>query len=353
MNGSKIQIQINPQCLNFGKTSVFVVISPVRQHSPLALIIIPVLAIALWIPAFLHPLAPIQQVEMPLYSYLDVFFRNHHYLALTIGLLLLIAEAFILNLILQAHQVIVKKNWLPALLVIVFGSCSPGLLWPNAEQFAGLLILFVIHILLGTYRQDKSFGSVFNSGLLIGLAAQLYLPTLVFFLFGLIAIIILRPFIWREWVMLILGVLIPFLYGGVYYFWNDEYSEITRRVITEPIANRSFFLKLDSADYFLTAMTLLVLLVSAGRLVSGSLTSTLKTKKGISVFLWFTFFALIAVLPAQNFGVATFRFVIYPFAFFASNYFLNARRGWIAEVIFTLLLAGIGVSYLIESGFTI
>ena len=329
------------------------VISPIRQHSPISLVIIPLMAIVLWIPAFIHPLVPAGQVEMPLYSFADAFFRSAPYAALSIGLLLLITEAFLLNFILHQHQIIVKKNWLPALLVVVFGSCSPGLLWPHAEQFAGILLLIVVHVLLGTYRQDKSFGPVFNSGLLIGLAAQFYLPSLVFFLFGLIAIIILRPFIWREWVMLILGILIPFIYGGVYYYWNDTYSEITQRVIFDPIVNRNFFLKLDTADYFLSAMTVLVLLVSAGRLMAGSLTSTLKTKKGISVFLWFTFFALIAVLPAQNFEVSTFRFVIYPFAFFASNYFLNARRVWIAEVIFTLLLAGIGVSYLIESGFTI
>jgi hypothetical protein len=330
-----------------------VVISPVRKHSPLSLVIIPMLAIVLWIPAFVHPTPPATQVEMPLYSFADTFFRNNPYFAISIGLMILITEAFLFNVILQTHQVVVKKNWLPALLVVVFGSCSPGLLWPGSQQFAGLLFIFALRILLGTYRQDKSFGPVFNSGLLIGLAAQFYLPSLTFLPFGLIAIIILRPFIWREWVMLILGVLIPFIYGGVYYYWNDSYSQITDRVIIDPIANRSFFLKLDSADYFLAAMTLLVLFVSAGRLVTGSLTSTLKTKKGISVLLWFTFFALLSILPAQNFSVGTFRFVIYPFAFFASNYFLNARRGWIAEVIFTLLLAGIGVSYLIESGFTL
>lgn len=329
------------------------VISPVRQHSPIALVIIPLLALVLWIPAFLNPIPPIEQVNMPLYEMVDGFFRSHAIIATITGLILLIGEGFLLNFVLQHHQVIIRKNWMPALLVVVFGSCSPGLLWPGPQQFAGILLIFVLHVLLGTYRQDKSFGAVFNSGLLIGLAGQIYLPSLSFFLFGLITIIILRPFIWREWVMLIMGMLIPFIYGGVWYYWNDAYSEITKRVITDPIVNRSFFLKLDSADYFLAAITVLILLVSAGRLVSGSLTSTLKTKKGISVMIWFMFFALLAVLPAQNFGVGTFRFVIYPFAFFASNYFLNARRAWIAEVIFTLLLAGIGVSYLIESGFTV
>lgn len=329
------------------------VISPVRQHSPIALVIIPLLAVVLWIPAFLNPLPPIAVVEMPLYSFLDVFFRSHTTIALIVGLILLLGEGFLLNFLLQHHQIIVKKNWMPALLVVVFGSCSPGLLWPGPQQFAGLLLLLVLHTLLSTYRQDKSFGAIFNCGFLIGLAGQIYLPSLTFFFFGLIAIIMLRPFIWREWIMLIMGLLIPFIYGGVWYYWNDTYSEITKRVITDPIINRSFFLKFDSADYFLAGITLLILFVSAGRLVSGSLTSTLKTKKGISVMIWFMFFALLAILPAQNFGVGTFRFVIYPFAFFASNYFLNARRTWLSEVIFTLLLAGIAVSYLIESGFEI
>lgn len=327
------------------------VISPIRQHSPLALVIIPLLAVVLWIPGFLDPLLPVEQVNMPLYGFLDAFFRSHIYIALVIGLLLLIGEAFLLNFILHQHQVVVKKNWLPALLVVVFGSCSPGLLWPGPQQFAGLLLLLAVHILLGTYRQDKSFGSVFNVGLLLGVASQLYIPSLVFFVFCFIGILMLRPFVWREWMMLLFGVLIPFIYGGVYFYWTDTYNEITSRIIIDPIINRDFFLKLAPADYFLTATTLLVLMVSAGRLVSGSLTSTLKTKKGVGVMVWFMVFAVLAVVPAQSFAVSGFRFVIYPFAFFASNYFLQARRIWIAELIFTMLLAGIAVSYIIESGY--
>lgn len=326
------------------------VIGPVRQHSPLALVIIPLLAIILWAPGFLYPQPPMPIVQMPLYAFADEFFRTHIYVALIIGLLLLLSEAFLINFILQQHQVIIKKNWITALLVVVFGSCAPGLLWPGPQQFSGLLLLLVIHILLGTYRQDKSFGAVFNSGLLIGLAAQIYLPSLVFFLFALIAIIMLRPFIWREWVILIIGVIIPFIYGGVYFYWTDTWQQVTERVIVNPIVNRDFFLKLDDSDYFLTAVVALVLFVSAGRIFAGSQTSTLKTKKGISVMIWFTIFAVLVILPAQNFAAGTFRFVIYPFAFFASNYFLNARRKWLAELIFTLVLVGIGISYLLESG---
>lgn len=314
------------------------------------MVIIPLLAVILWVPGFIHPLPPLPIAQMPLYEFADEFFRNHVYIALVIGLILLLAEAFLINYILQHHQVITKKNWITPLLVVVFGSCAPGLLWPGPQQFSGLILLLVIHILLGTYRQDKSFGAVFNSGILLGLAAQIYLPSLCFFLFALIAIIMLRPFIWREWIILIIGVILPFIYGGVYFYWTDTWQQVTDRVIVNPIVHRDFFLKLDESDYFLTTVVGLILFVSAGRLFTGSQTSTLKTKKGISVMIWFTIFAVLAVLPAQNFSTGSFRFVIYPFAYFASNYFLHARRKWLAELIFTLLLAGIGISYLLESG---
>lgn len=285
---------------------------------------------------------------MPLYGSVNEFFVAHPLTAVITGFFMLMGEAFLLNFLLQQHQILTRKNWLPALLTVVFGSCTPGLLWPLPEQFAGLLILAALYLLLGTYRQDKALSPVFNSGMLLGIASLFYFPAFLFFFFFFIVVIMLRPFVWREWLMLLIGFLLPFIYSGVWFFWNDSLDDSAQRYLIDPILDRSFFLKLDSSDYFLAAVTLLLLIVSAGRLMSSSLTSALKTKKGIGVMLWLMFFSLVVLLPAPNFASGSFRFFIYPFAFLASNYFLAARRLWIAESIFTLLLAGIGVAYWLE-----
>ncbi|HET6990655.1 MAG TPA: hypothetical protein VFJ43_04990, partial [Bacteroidia bacterium] len=133
--------------------------------------------------------------------------------------------------------------------------------------------------------------------------------------------------------------------AGVYFFWHDKLHYMTHEVILNPIRNRDFFLKLPVEYYFLTAMTGVLVFVSAGRFLSGAGTSTLKTKKGISIMIWFLIFSLIAVLPAQNFAVAGILFAIYPLSLFASNYFLVARRVWLAESMFLMLLLSIVVSY--------
>jgi hypothetical protein len=327
-----------------------VIINPVRSNSPVSLILIPVLGLILWLPAFMHPGQTIAEPHMPLYDGLNEFFLGYPLAGAICGFLILLCEAFLFNFLLQQHQVIAKKNWLPALLTIVFGSCTPGLLWILPEQIAGLFLLSALYLLLGIYRQDKASGAIFNAGALLGIASLFYFPTIMFFLFCFITVIMLRPFVWREWVMLLIGFLLPFVYSGMWFFWHDDLEPSAKRYLIDPILDRSFFLKLDSSDYFLTAVTLLLVIVAAGRLLSSSLTSALKTKKGIGVMIWFMIFAALTLLPAPNFASGTFRFLVYPLAFLSSGYFLAARRMWIAETVFTLLLIGIAVSYWLKGG---
>lgn len=285
---------------------------------------------------------------MPLFSGLADFSNSHPLFAHCCGIILSLAQAFFLNYIINHHQVLTKKSWLPALLFMVLSACSPGLLGFFPEMIAGLLLLVALHFLLGTYRADRAFTAVFNAGFFIGFAGLIYAPSLLFVLFGFVVILILRPFIWREWIIYLVGVFIPWIYSGVYFFWNDQLREMSYRVLIDPVKHRDFFLKLPVEYYSLSAVAALLLLVAAGRFIAGSGTSTLKTKKSVSVMIWFLVFSLLAVLPAQNFAVAGFLFCLYPVSLFISNYFLLARRTWIAEIIFILLLLSIATTYFLN-----
>ncbi|HTL81622.1 MAG TPA: DUF6427 family protein [Bacteroidia bacterium] len=321
------------------------IIRTVRSNSPASLLLIPLVAIVLWIPGFLHPTPPVQLVAMPLFRGIDAFCRSHPEFAVTLGFIFSLGQAFLLNYLIQVHQVLTKKSWLPALLFVVLTACTPGLLWFHPEMPAGILLLGTLHLLLGTYRTDRAFGAVFKAGFLLGLAGLIYAPSVVFVFFGIIAIIILRPFIWREWVIFIIGLTIPWIYSGVWFFLKDELKPLTHEVLIDPIVHRDFFLKLPMEYYALSAVTGLLLMVAGARFVAGSGTSTLKTKKSVTTMIWFLIISITAVLPAQNYAVAGFIFCIYPLSLFISNYFLLARRLWIAEIIFLMLLGSIAVSY--------
>jgi hypothetical protein len=324
-----------------------VLIRTVRSNSPASLVLIPLIGAVLWLPAFLEPAAPAPIVYMPWYEAIDPFLRAHPLFSVIMGFVFCIGEAFLLDFVIHQHQVLTKKSWLPALIFTALSACTPGLHWLNPQLIAGLFILLAVHLLLGTYRVDRAFASVFNTGMLLGIASLFYAPSLLFVVFAIITIVLLRPFIWREWIILIFGLCIPWIYCGVYFFWTDQWTGLTAHYLTDPIVHRDFFFKLSKEYYPLTAVTALLLLVAVGRIIAGTGTATLKTKKGVTVMTWLLLFSVIALFPSQNNSVASYTFTLYPLSLFLSGYFLFARRVWIAETIFLLFILSIAASYFI------
>ncbi len=322
-------------------------IGPARQHQPYSIIIIILLGIGLWLPGFWLKADVLAQVHMPLYAPIHAFGLSFPVLSRILAFLLVLVEAFLIYRLIAQHQMLTKKSWLPALLFVVLTACTPYQLRLNAPLLANLFLLGAVHLVNHSYRMDKAFGLVFNAGLLIGIGALIHFPLLIFVFFMLAAIIILRPFVWREWVILFLGAAVPFVYSGVYFFWNDSLHGISQQFIIQPILNRDFFLKLPFHFYPLTFVLAVVLLAAAGRFIAGAGTTTLKTKKGVSVMLWLLLFAILAVLLAQDYDITGFIYAAVPISMFVSNYFLLARRLWLAEVLFLMLLGGIVCGYLL------
>ena len=322
-----------------------------RQFLPAAFLLIPLLGVLLWLPAFNIDFTPRAQVSMPLYRLIE-WFPSEFPLASKITALLLVGlQALGFNYFTLKHQLFTKRSYLPALFFIVFASCSMGLLRFHPAMVASIFLLPAIYLMLDTYRMDTAYSKVFYTGLLVALASLIYFPALVFALFFIACLVILRPFIWREWIILMLGLLVPYVYAGTYYFLADQSPAFWSGMIVQPIVHRDFFLSLPVSYYLLSGIIILLLLAAAGRFVAGAGAATLKTRKGISCMIWLAVFSVVAGIPAQDFGVAGFYFAVMPLAVFVSNIFLLARRTWLAELFFVLLLLGIATVYVPFSTF--
>lgn len=316
-----------------------------QQFRAAALLLIPLLAVALWWPGFILPYTPKAQVPMPLFGLIEQFIADYPLPSRIIALALVLGEAFLLNYTIIEHNVLTKKSYLPALFYVTLTGCSLGLLRLHPALIANLFLLQALRLLFEGYRTDTAYAKSFNAGLLIALASLIYLPAGVFVLFAMTAFIILRPFVWREWIILICGILLPYCYAAAYYFWFDRSHEFWYGAVIDPIRHKDFFLALPKTAYLLTAMIGVLLLSAAARFVTGAGTATLKTKKGVSVVIWLLIFALASLVVTQDFGVAGLVPAALPLSVLVSNAFLHAKRIWIMEVIFLFVLAGIAVAY--------
>jgi len=115
-----------------------------------------------------------------------------------------------------------QRSFLPSILFLVigFGFVSLQHLTPALASLP--VIILSLRFIFSSYRKDYAEGDFFLASFFMAVASVVYLPALAFLVAIIFSIIIMRPFSWREWVSLLAGLLVPFIFLAVYYLFFDR-----------------------------------------------------------------------------------------------------------------------------------
>ncbi len=226
-------------------------------------------------------------------------------------------------------------------------SLQPEMFSLHPIVIANLFMLLAIHQLMQMYRKETAYANAFNTGFFISLAALFYIPSLFFILLLWFGLIILRPFVWREWLISFIGILLPWLYLIFYYFWNNkldvlEYDALYYTII----APRKSFnaLTFSSAEYFQISILLVSAILTTGKFLGDFGKGTVRTRSNLLLLLWFFIFAFISIFLAPEYSISYLSFLSIPFSIFFSSFLLFAKKNWLAEIIFALLIISVFVN---------
>lgn len=319
-----------------------------RTYQPLALFILPVIGVLLWLPALLAPPALSAEHAMPLYELAAGWLADWPPAAAVSGLLLAVGGAFLLNYIITAHEVLARPSYLTALFYLILVSCTPQMLTLHPLLFSNIFIMLAVHNLFSSYRRDTAFGPAFDAGFLISLATLFYLPSIVIFPVIWVGLTVLRPFIWREWVISLFGLIVPFMFAAVYFFWFDKLEYLWEDKVLYPVMNRFFQFEESTSFTVLLGVLVWLFLLSAGQLVTGIRISKLKAKNTLLVMVWLSFFSASSMLLAPSVSVTYYIFLAVPLSVFFANYFLFVKRAWWGESMLWILAAAIVFNHLAE-----
>ncbi len=139
-----------------------------------------------------------------------------------LGLLILLLQAFLLYFIFEKHDILTGRTYLPAVTYVALMSCSPALTTFHPPLLANLFLIWSLDSLIALYRNEDAFMSVFNIGLLFGLATLSYFPAIALAPVIWIGLLIFHPLNIREWFIAFLGLLTPVFFAFTYYFWFDQ-----------------------------------------------------------------------------------------------------------------------------------
>jgi len=251
-----------------------------------------------------------------------------------IALLLLLAQALVLNRIASVQRLFPKVNYLPGMAYLLLTA-----LVPEMNRFSSVLILISLliwmHGLIARLHHAPSPKSlVFNLGLLGSLSSLIYFPACLYFLLPVAGILIFRPFSLKEWITLILGAATPYYFLLAFLFLTDNLSSFS--FLSLHFSGLSFSLSLT--DKIMLAV-LALLFVSGLFLYQRESGRQLAHSRKCWFMLFFQLVPATAVLFAGQYDDSLLLLPALPLAWIASNAFYYPSKTWYPALLHWLLVA--------------
>ena len=251
----------------------------------------------------------------------------------------------LVSLISVNQEVVEKQNYFPAFIYMLLGIACVNPFQISPQIFTNVFILFSIYKLLDTYRRENVLSQIFEAAFWLCVSAFITISSIISFPLFFIILLILRPFVWREWVIALLGFFLPlFLYESMAYL-----SNFNQWYFFDAAGLYFQFLKVPSfSEYYLplSALLFIVLIISIFWSLLHGFGNTVKKQRAKSILLWHLFFATFGFFSGGANSSSIILTYAFPMAFFIGDFLYNLKQVKVANTILTLILLTITLIFL-------
>ncbi|HQQ94996.1 MAG TPA: DUF6427 family protein [Bacteroidia bacterium] len=277
------------------------------------------------------------------YHYPDLFYNyftreiGNKFIINSLNFLCIGLGILLVSLTISNQEIIDKQNYFPAFLyaLVCIAAVNPFQISP--QLFTNLFVLYALYRLFDIYRQEDVLKSIFQAAFWLSLSAYLTVASCIFFPLFFIALMILRPFHWREWAVALLGFLCTlFFYESLAYLfdWNHWF-------LFDSIQMYLHYLRFPTfSEYFLPLLAFLfvLLLLSLFNNFRYGFGNTVKKQRAKSVFLWMLFFDLFGFFAAGSNSSGILSLYAVPLCFLTGDFFFSIRQTKVSNTLLSLLI---------------
>ena len=320
-----------------------------KSNQPTHNLLIPFLAIAMWIRSFVHPQAfPFYPGEdaMILYKPLSYLLENNLLLNNIVALIFTILLAFLILKLNVQYTFIRIRSVLPPTLFVLITSGMPDLHAMHPVYPAALCLVLTIDRIFNAYDKEIIHSNAFDAGIYLAIGSLFYLNLVFFFPLLWFGFIILKPKVnWREYFLTTIGFVLPWLAALAYYFIAGKQEELTQTIQLN-FTSHQLFLKENIPFLIYIGYLVLLTLLGSYFLLSQYDDKRISSRKYFKVFFWIFLIsiALIAVNRAVSQEIVL--LLAIPLTYLISNYFIFMKReGWGEVFMYLLTAAVIGLQF--------
>lgn len=190
--------------------------------------------------------ASIPNYEMShIFNFISKLLEGHLILGKTVILLQIIFQSFYISIILQKHEIVEKKSFLPSFIYALLIICFPQHLSFSPIHFSNTFLILLLSKTLITYEEESASKSLFTCALYAALSMLFFAPNIVFILPLIMSMIVFSNVTFKSLVAILLGFGLTYLYIFTYYYLNDSIANIYDLYCNEISKNIYFILPKD------------------------------------------------------------------------------------------------------------
>jgi len=140
---------------------------------------------------------------------------------------IVIVQALRLNILVSRFKMFQQVSYLPAFTFVVLTALFPFWDAISSGLIANAFIIWILVKLNRLYDQTQPKTLEFNIGMIVGFSILLYEPIAILIPVVIFALVIIRPFRLTEWLVLMMGILMPFYFVFTYVFITDSAAAFT------------------------------------------------------------------------------------------------------------------------------
>ncbi|MDB5282874.1 MAG: Beta-carotene 15,15-monooxygenase [Bacteroidota bacterium] len=278
---------------------------------------------------------PLSQIVFGLLKY---FPNNYLLLSLVLSAVLCFLQAMLINNIVNENKILAKKNYLAGLLFIVFCSFFKESLVLSPVSLSLTFLILCTQKIFVLIKREKAFGDVFDVGLLIAIATLFYFPSILFIVFAYIGLAAVRPFTYKEWIIVLMGFLAPFILVLTFYVWDDRLALMLPDI--SGLNGRGWLLGPPIAlfDRIILGELVIIMLFSLALLPGALYSSLIQVRKYTTSLVFLIFLIVISYFLQQTVNQSHWMLLALPVAIVFAMVLMQIKKRLFSEVIHLILI---------------
>lgn len=305
-------------------------------------ILIPVIVLALWFRSYIHPsFFPFfpGEDQMFLYKPIRHLIGQSVLVSNLVAMLLVIAMAFLILRLNTTYAFIRIRTFLPSniFVLIISGLLTMHSLHP--VYFGLLFLLLSVDRIFQSYDKSKFHSNAFEAGFFMGVGSLFYLNLLFFFPIIWIGFTLIKKSPeWRNFILPILGLFVPWLFAWSYYFLTQQMPVFNHTIVANFNHENHFLRGNIQLQVYLGFLTVLTLLGSVF-LLNQYDEKKISTRKYFQIFflIFLIAFALLMLVPAVSQEILI--IMALPLTVLISNYLIFQKRAFWSNLLMYLFVA--------------